>query len=1163
MATLTVTVAGTDRTANLCAPNSGTAATLNEALRERKRFNCSFVSPTGAWWPERGQHIAVEHSTDGAKFGGYITNVTRRKSAGSSAIFADVTCVSYEQIASRRRAAAFTYKDTGAGAIFEQIGTGSLGGEGFTFEVESGPTIPLFDIQEPRPTTGEAWDRLCELASNGDDIYYWEITPAKVVRFFKQDTYPAPFSITDAHPYVLGTPGEYASVNETNQGIVNRVFVFAGQYLRDAVTEDFVGDSATRTWDLAYPCGAKPAITVNGVDIGDFIGVDGADTGLQWYWTLGSTRIRQDDLGTLLGPGDTISVTYQGSDKRSIGPFDDADSASAEGVLQGDGTGVYEGYLQIETPHGASDVETLAQAFLDRFSKATVTFKGATFTAGLRSGQELVVNLTDLAINLTMLVQSVTMTDVSNGHFLWSFTAIFGAARDDWKRALVGKSPSPSIVGVGAGAVPVPGADAAVPDAPNVTATHGSVTATLDAHITVAEFHETINLPTTDPNYAAHFHAVVMFFVPAGTDKEIELARFTKPASGTTISVVASSREIPLTASVQSGNKLRFKVYNENYTESPTPYELTGISLPAMGVSSVSASDSTGDRWVDGNRSVYAPQSIAIACAIYPQNVSILRYDGTKNHLEGWFTILGSVTLKLGLKGSKELIFAPPANQTWTMRVVAGTWEGNDTDGWRNLDAGLGPYAVGSIPGIVSSSPYSVAQMSLPAAGLITSITVAAGAGGAFPYNLLYPDGQQGFSIPYVSVDASAAFLDPNTFTVVFTAEDLDAAGNSIGPEHVWGTPEVVNDIISMGPLDGPYGDKADPARSGIVAKVRIKVYCCNRYNDTTAAWQDTTNSSRFQASTTITIATTAPYVPTGAIPGSRVAGAVANATTAGTAVTVPSSGIFGSINLGGGGALVPVMSVKNASGTVIAQFGQFGTLYGLWTQNFWVGTGGPGPLGAKLWIDSSGNIQMLGLINSGSTITGAAFVGGSLSIVTANGTVSVSSSQAGVVCQNGAINANLYPGFLSVGNGTNQSVILPTLITSLGFAYGVVGVSGPLGGTVLDSSERFVGRGLICPNYTVNANRFSIGPTDATAINAAREWVGSHVNIPTSSVICNSVQVGSGGLFSQGSMGVTAALGLKVNVGGTDYFVRMILNGVDVGAVRFNFVGGVYCGLF
>lgn len=478
MAFLTVTIAGVDRSQYLCAPGAGDPSTFDEALRERKRFSCEFLARTGLYYPQRGQGITVEHSTEGVIFGGYITNATRRKAAGSSAIYTKVTCVSYEQIMSRRRSIARTWIGQIAGGIFNEIVDESLTGEGFTVEFEAGPTIALYDIQDPRPSVKDALDRLCELASNSSDIYYWDVSPAKVVRFFRQDTYPAPFSITDANPYILETLT--ATVDETNQGIVNRVFVYLGQFLLDEVTETFSGDSTAQSFEVDFPIGETPTITV---DVGagpvtQTLGIDGSDTGKQWYWTPGGTTVRQDVGETILTPTDDLAVTYRGLDRRAVGPFDDNPSWTAEGILQGDGTGLYETFLELGSVGTSTDAETLAQAWLDRYKRATITFKGSTYTAGLRSGQELTVNLTTLGINLVMLIQSVTMSDAGAGRFLWTFTAIQGAARDDWKSALLGTSASTSISGSGSSGVGAQGppGDPGAPAVPPEDFTIGTLT---------------------------------------------------------------------------------------------------------------------------------------------------------------------------------------------------------------------------------------------------------------------------------------------------------------------------------------------------------------------------------------------------------------------------------------------------------------------------------------------------------------------------------------------------------------------------------------------------------------------------------------------------------------------------------------------------------------
>jgi hypothetical protein len=448
----TITVSGSDATAYVCDPSAGGALTFVEALGQRNTLNVSFHDPAGAWIPARGQEIIFHHDTLGDLFGGYIGTVVWYKIAGGEPdLFADCTCVSFEQMLDRRYCWAHCYTGNGFGEIVRDIIVNSLGADGFSAalvadggEIVMGPTIDLFEIVEPRPTIKQAIEQLCTLATTGTDIYYWDATPGKVIRAFVQGTYNAPFDITDAS---LNGLLQDCKITETNTDMANRVFVYLGEYLLDAVTETVHGDGSTSTFDTTMPIGAAPTLALNSVAIAATdIGINGVDTGKRYYWAPGSAQIYQDGGETLLTSGDNLDITYQGLDAKTLPPINDSGAIATEVTLQGGGTGYYEAYVTSDTPAGAADGAALGQAYLDRSKTATVTFEGATYTPGLRCGQEITISLTAAKINRTMLIQSVTATDQGAGRLLWSFVAIDGPYRADWKKRLLGTAESSSNI---------------------------------------------------------------------------------------------------------------------------------------------------------------------------------------------------------------------------------------------------------------------------------------------------------------------------------------------------------------------------------------------------------------------------------------------------------------------------------------------------------------------------------------------------------------------------------------------------------------------------------------------------------------------------------------------------------------------------------------------
>jgi hypothetical protein len=411
------------------------------------------------------------------------------------------------------------------------------------------------------------------------------------------------------------------------------------------------------------------------------------------------------------------------------------------------------------------------------------------------------------------------------------------------------------LAGAGAAgpAGPAGSSGAGVP-APNVTATC-AVSFQPWAHAQEVVFSGVITLPTGHADYS-HLKTVEVYGVDPGGDAHF-VGRFDSWAGST----ISYGGVVGLQPAANETWKARFIAFNEQGSPTDPPYELTGIGVPTAAVTSI-----TSPREVPGSIEVDKATRLVsflyggvpvFANAQVPQVVTywLSEDNGANFRWIGWQNV-ATVGTEIAFRKLK-----PATAQTWKLAMKSGAVPGEYTV----------LIGAGALPsGTVVSAGISVAALAVPASGQVSSISVTAGAGGNFPYNRVTEDGVQYFSIPTISfVEPSG---DANTFVWRLTATDLNAAGTAISTEQPamsWlvGT---AGQTQSWGPLDGAYGTTGYRyTRSGAIAKVRLKLYACNRIDQTENSFSNSA-AATLQTSLDVTVAV-GGAIPAGEIPADRL----------------------------------------------------------------------------------------------------------------------------------------------------------------------------------------------------------------------------------------------------------------------------------------------------
>lgn len=435
---------------------------IDYLARPPARFQSSIQQQGAASFSEQaatpalsvGEDVYFKDASGETLWGGSVTEITEEDVAvgGTTHRRYSYSCVDFDEVASRRIVAE-AYSAQTTAAIITDLISNYLSEEGVSAgTVATGPTISsiVFNYE----TAAASLDELAIRSG-----FSWRINKSKGLDMQPREEKLAPYNISSTlRPY------QSITLTKSKRDYRNTQYVRAGQDLTDSRTETFDGDGTVRTFTLSYPAGTEPTVEVNSVS--KTVGIRGLETGFDWYWNKGEFIISQDDAGTILNPGDTLEITYQGLFPIIVQADDPSEIAARAAIESGSGK-----YERVVTDPNIDDDEAAfdkADGYIDRYGKIKEQVEyvtdelswtqiaapqmlfedgsGILFEDGspmmyerpssleetLDAGQLQNINLSDHGINADYLIDSVRAVALENNELRYTVRALSGKAVGGW-----------------------------------------------------------------------------------------------------------------------------------------------------------------------------------------------------------------------------------------------------------------------------------------------------------------------------------------------------------------------------------------------------------------------------------------------------------------------------------------------------------------------------------------------------------------------------------------------------------------------------------------------------------------------------------------------------------------------------------------------------------
>lgn len=387
------------------------SAHIRETVQNKSNvMDLRITAKSGQTLPQEGSEIVYKDQSR-YLFGGFVSRIKPQETGEGQLFVYDIEASDYSYIfGSKIARRAYTNKTLNY-IVTDLMSTYVDATYLFTTtNVQTGPTIS--SITFDHISIRKCFEKLQKLTG-----YVWYVDYQKNLYFTAQTADPAPESITDS----TANFSEVSISYDTSQ-VRNSVIVIGsdlGEASASYTEQTFVGNSATRSWQLDDRPDSIVTITVNGVSKQFSLDVNERSTDV-FIYSFSGASFQQTTAQTTLTGSDTIVVRYypripiivQKTDATSIAFFRALDGG--DGILE----------ATIKESSITSKATALARAAqeLEEFSMPLVVGEFVTRTGLLaaasyfQAGQILTVNLPTYGIssNTAFLIQEVNITLVED-----------------------------------------------------------------------------------------------------------------------------------------------------------------------------------------------------------------------------------------------------------------------------------------------------------------------------------------------------------------------------------------------------------------------------------------------------------------------------------------------------------------------------------------------------------------------------------------------------------------------------------------------------------------------------------------------------------------------------------------------------------------------------
>lgn len=275
-----------------------------------------------------------------------------------------LTCVSFEWLATRRKIGR-SYTNKTAGYIVKSIIDNYINELGVSYgTIQDGPTFDIVTFNYC--SCEEALNKL-QLAAPG---YNWNIDFDKKLNFYIKATNKCTTVIDNTFQHKgfkpFNTLNEYRNVQYIDGGLKETLY-------QTNYTPSPKPDGESMTYTVKFGIAKEPVIEINVNGAGwatQTVGINGIDTGKQFYWNYGSKQLVHDDgetpLTDLNPTADQIRVSFYGLTDVRI-KYQDVTKIAERAGIEGN-SGIYEEVFQNKDINSNLAAVDYAKGLIEKYS---------------------------------------------------------------------------------------------------------------------------------------------------------------------------------------------------------------------------------------------------------------------------------------------------------------------------------------------------------------------------------------------------------------------------------------------------------------------------------------------------------------------------------------------------------------------------------------------------------------------------------------------------------------------------------------------------------------------------------------------------------------------------------------------------------------------------